>query len=53
MNDKENSVYVPLLTAFKEEMLRAYQQSPEITKRLISYLLGIKDFYKVVSVDRR
>ena len=53
MNDKENSVYVPLLTAFKEEMLRAYQQSPEITKRLISYLLGIKDFYKVVSVDRK
>ena len=53
MNDKENSVYVPLLTAFKEEMLRAYQQSPEITKKLISYLLGIKDFYKVVSVDRK
>ena len=53
MSDKEDTVYVPLLDAFKSELLRAYEQDPTLPKRLISYLLGIRDFYKVVAIDRK
>ena len=53
MDDKEISVYLPLLNAFMEEIKRANKIDNQIPQRLISYLLGIKDFYKVVSVDRK
>ena len=38
---------------FMEEIERANKIDNQIPQRLISYLLGIKDFYKVVSVDRK
>ena len=53
MEDKESSVYLPLLNAFMHEIERANKVDSQIPQRLISYLLGIKDFYKVVSVDRK
>ena len=53
MDNKESSVYLPLLYAFTEEIERANKIDNQIPQRLISYLLGIKDFYKVVSVDRK
>ena len=53
MNDKETSVYLPLLNAFMEEIERANKIDNKIPQRLISYLLGIKDFYKVVSIDKK
>ena len=53
MDDKESSVYLPLLNAFMEEVERANKIDNQIPQRLISYLLGIKDFYKVVSIDRK
>ena len=53
MKDKECTVYIPLLNAFIQEIERAYKIDSQIPQRLISYLLGIKDFYKVVSVDRK
>ena len=36
-----------------QEIDRANKLDCHIPQRLISYLLGIKDFYKVVSVDRK
>jgi hypothetical protein len=53
MSEKENTVYLPLLNAFMQEINRANQLDYKIPQRLISYLLGVKDFYKVVSVDRK
>lgn len=53
MNDKETSVYLPLLNAFMKELKRAYEGDSHLSQRLVSYLLGIKDFYKVVSVDKK
>ena len=38
MTDKDDTVYVPLLNAFKDELQRAYEQDKTIPKRLISYL---------------
>lgn len=51
--DKENDIYVPLLNAFKDEVKRSYESNSEVPRRMVEYLLGEYDFYKVVSVDAR
>lgn len=49
LKSKEDEVYVPILNAFKKELKRIYQASPkEIAGHLIEYLVGNKDFYKVI-----
>lgn len=53
MSDKEDTVYLPIVDAFIKEMNRAYSIDSTIPERLISYLLGIRDFYKVVAVDKK
>lgn len=53
MTDKEDSVYLPIVTAFIDELNRAYENDNTIPARLISYLLGIRDFYKVVAIDKK
>ena len=50
MTDKEDTVYFPIVEAFIKEMYRAYKADNTIPARLISYLLGIRDFYKVVAL---
>ena len=50
--NKEDDVYAPILNAFKEELLRIYNTSPKhVATRLIEYLVGTKDFYKVIKSD--
>lgn len=51
--DKEGSYYYPVVKAFIDELNRAYNNDPAITARFISYLLGIRDFYKVVAIDNK
>ena len=51
--DKENDIYVPLLNAFKDEVKRCYELNSEVPRRMVEYLLGEYDFYKVVSVDSK
>ncbi|MGN1224029.1 MAG: HaeIII family restriction endonuclease [Ruminococcus sp.] len=53
MTDKEDSVYEPIVSAFIDELHRAYGTDSTITERLISYLLGVRDFYKVVAIDKK
>lgn len=53
MSDKEDSVYLPLISAFINELQNAYAKDKTITTRLISYLLGVRDFYKVVAIDKK
>lgn len=53
MPDKEDSVYKPIVDSFIKEMNRAYKVDSTIPARLISYLLGIRDFYKVVAIDKK
>lgn len=50
--DKENDVYIPLLTAFINEIKRQYQVHKDIPRKLVEYLLGKHDFYKIISMDR-
>lgn len=53
LNDKENDVYIPLLKAFVNEIKNSNQSNPDIPKKMVEYLLGEFDFYKVISVDNK
>ena len=50
---KENDVYIPLLQAFKNEILRSNSQNSNVPKKMVEYLLGEFDFYKIISIDSR
>jgi len=52
--DKDTKYYVPILQAFMKELQRLDQAHPkEIPKRLMIYLLGTHDFYKIISDNKR
>lgn len=51
--DKEHDVYIPLLTAFKNELIRRNIDYPDLPRKMVEYLLGQFDFYKVISVDNK
>lgn len=50
---KDNDVYIPLLQAFMNEIRRSNALNNEVPKRMVEYLLGEFDFYKVISIDSR
>jgi hypothetical protein len=46
-------VYVPILNAFRKELLRLGKENPNIVaKNLVQYLIGNKDFYKVIKGNK-
>lgn len=49
--NKEMDVYAPLLNAFLAELRRTYEYDQTIPQKLVEYLLGRYDFYKVISLD--
>ena len=51
INDKDDSVYLPILQAFIDEINRAYKTDTGLAQRITEYLVGIYDFYKIVSKD--
>lgn len=52
IEDKDRNFYVPILKAFMAELNRKYEEyDSEVTKRMISYLIGINDFYKLIGID--
>lgn len=51
MEEKDSKVYVPLLNAFKAEIKNAYLKDKNLPRKLVEYLLGEYDFYKVISID--
>lgn len=53
LNDKENDVYIPLLRAFLDEIDRTYGNETNIAIRMFEYLVGIKDYHKIVSNDSK
>lgn len=50
--DKAETVYLPLLLAFIAEIKRAYSQDKSMAKRMVEYLMGEYDYYKVISIDK-
>lgn len=49
IENKYQTVYVPILDAFRKELLRLDKENPGIVaKLLVEYLIGKQDFYKVI-----
>lgn len=49
LGDYHSSVYVPILNAFKRELIKLDKENPGIVaKNLVEYLIGNQDFYKVI-----
>jgi len=49
LGDYHTTTYVPILDAFKKELIRLDKENPGIiAQRLVEYLIGKKDFYKVI-----
>lgn len=49
LGDYHTSIYVPVLDAFRKELIRLdSENSGVIAERLIEYLIGRQDFYKVI-----
>ena len=49
LGNYHTSVYVPILDAFRKELLRLDKDNPGIVaERLVEYLIGNQDFYKVI-----
>lgn len=53
LDKKEETVYVPLLQAFLNEVTRAYRENSNIVVKMFEYLVGVKDYHKIVSHDSK
>ena len=54
LGDYHTSVYVPVLNAFKKELIRLDKDNPGVVaQRLVEYLIGNQDFYKVIKGDKK
>lgn len=51
--DKMDNVYVPILKAFINELRSSCQKDSKTPRRMVEYLLGKFDFYKVISLDSK
>lgn len=48
---KAKKVYIPLLNAFRKELLYINQSGERIPEKLIQYLIGTYPFYKIIKDD--
>lgn len=45
---KQDRYYYPILSAYRDELIRLCQTNPGVPARLLSYFFGSQDFYKVI-----
>lgn len=50
---KSENIYVPLLKAFRKEILQITKSNNQAASNLLQYLIGRKPFYKVTKTDRK
>lgn len=54
IENMHQNVYVPILNAFRKELLRLDKENPVVVaERLINYLIGNQDFYKVIKSNKK
>lgn len=53
LTDKAKGVYIPLLNAFIDELREAYTNHKDLPQKMVEYLLGEYDFYKIISIDNK
>ncbi|MBQ9716287.1 MAG: HaeIII family restriction endonuclease [Clostridia bacterium] len=50
---KDLQVYIPLLQAFMDEIKKSNNNDSNVPSKMVEYLLGEFDFYKVISIDSK
>ncbi|MGN0469269.1 MAG: HaeIII family restriction endonuclease [Acutalibacteraceae bacterium] len=50
--DKANMYYIPVLNAFLTELKKLADVNSDVPSKLIKYMIGCYDFYKVITDDR-
>ena len=50
-SEKQTRIYIPLLAAFKKELLHINETNQDVPAKLISYLIGKYPFYKIIKDD--
>ncbi|MGM9806503.1 MAG: HaeIII family restriction endonuclease [Candidatus Onthomorpha sp.] len=53
LEDKDRQVYIPLLKAFMREIEVQYASHSDLPTKMVEYLLGKYDFYKIISIDTK
>lgn len=53
LKSKRDNVYVPVLKAFMQEVKKQVENSADVPRNLVEYILSKYDFYKVISVDNK
>lgn len=53
LTSKEDQIYIPLLTAFINEVQTQVSKNSSIPRKMVEYLLSKYDFYKVISIDSK
>ena len=51
LDDKDINIYMPILKAFRKEMLKLASQHKDLPKKLLEYLIGQYPFYKIIKDD--
>lgn len=51
--DKAKTIYIPLLDEFAAELTRVNGRDHDLPKKMVEYLLGKFDFYKIISKDSK
>ena len=52
LKNKHIDYYRPVLEAFREEIWRLAWENDEVPRRLVEYLIGKYDFYKIMKFDK-
>lgn len=53
ISNKAERYYIPVLDAFLKELQYLAANNPDVPGKLVEYMLGRYDFYKVITDDRR
>jgi len=48
LGNYHDTIYMPVLNAFLKELKSLYENDNSIASKLVSYLIGNKDFYKII-----
>ena len=51
--NKTANVYLPILEAFIDEVKQAYKKDKSMPKKMLEYIIGIRDYHKIMSYDKK
>lgn len=52
-DEKRDKYYVPILEAYRKEIIRMCKDHEDVPQKLLSYFFGSKDFYKVIMKEKK